>query len=396
MLVDDQKPDGVNQERAGSRLREATSAASRKLAMVSTLGAQQSAKLSGLMRKATGQAGELAEQLNAGLERGRSVATRRLGEAKVTLRQGSAMPWKLLVSPSTTPPVLPPDLSTVSEEWRLAYYGALIALGGADGHLDRSELEFLLDSTESDSLGEAAMAELKGYLLQPPDLVECLTVLSDSEESLRFGLLFQLVEVAHADDVVQCEERQALEQACEILHATPGQLEAIERFVLEARRLELRGKNDRVATECLKQAAGGLSSVGVPIGAVYFSGSVVGLSASGITSGLAALGLGFGMVSGIAVAVALGTGTYFGLGRILDMGGGRQRALQAAESERRAQLVIKHLQDALREVMERMSGLQDAAETAEENRQVIAMLKDRMRAFQAVIARKQLALDKTC
>jgi hypothetical protein len=391
--VDDQELEEVNQQTAGDRLRAANSAASRKLAMVSAFGVEQSGKLSGLIRKATGQAGEFAGQLNAGLEIGRSVAARRLGEATATLRQGSSMPWKLLVTPSTTPPVLPPDLSTVSEEWRLAYYGALIALGGADGHLDRSELEFLLDSTESDHLGANAMMELKGYLLQPPDLVECLTVLSDGEESLRFGLLFQLVEVAHADDVVQAEERQALDRACEILRATPEQLEAIERFVLEARRLEVRGKNDRVATECLKQAAGGLSSVGVPIGAVYFSGSVVGLSASGITSGLAALGLGFGMVSGIAVAVALGTGTYFGLGRILDMGGGRQRALRAAESERRAQLVIKHLQDALREVMERISELQDAADTAEENRQAIAMLRERMRTFQSIIARKQLSLE---
>jgi hypothetical protein len=277
----------------------------------------------------------------------------------------------------------------VTEEWRLAYYGSLIAIGRMDGHLDRDELALLLDLIDSEDLAESAMTELKGYLLQPPDLVDCLTVLSDGEESLRFGLLFQLVEVAHADDVVQLEEREALEQACEILRATPEQLEAIERFVLEARRLEIRGKNDRVATEALKQAAGGLSSVGVPIGAVYFSGSVVGLSASGITSGLAALGLGFGMVSGIAVAVVLGTGTYLGLGRILDIGGGRQRAVRAAESERRAQLVITHLEDATKDISKRLSELRETADEA-------VRLRRTLMTFQSVLAKKQLSLNRPC
>jgi len=57
------------------------------------------------------------------------------------------------------------------------------------------------------------------------------------------------------------------------------------------------------------------ASIGVPIAAIYLSGSVVGLSAAGITSGLAALGLGgvlglSSMVTGVGVAVVIGMGVH--------------------------------------------------------------------------------------
>ena len=59
-----------------------------------------------------------------------------------------------------------------------------------------------------------------------------------------------------------------------------------------------------------KTLAAKASAVGMPIAAVYLSGSVVGLSASGITSGLAALGLGgvlglSSMVTGIGTASSM-------------------------------------------------------------------------------------------
>jgi hypothetical protein len=63
------------------------------------------------------------------------------------------------------------------------------------------------------------------------------------------------------------------------------------------------------------------SSIGIPLGAVYLSGSVVGLSASGISSGLAFLGMrGLGflnpMTAGIATAILIGTVTYKGIKHI--------------------------------------------------------------------------------
>jgi len=71
-----------------------------------------------------------------------------------------------------------------------------------------------------------------------------------------------------------------------------------------------------ILPEELKQLGGtvaaSLGSAGIPIAAVAVLG-VPGLSAAGITSGLAALGLGLGMASGIGVAVAIGVGSFFGI-----------------------------------------------------------------------------------
>ena len=56
----------------------------------------------------------------------------------------------------------------------------------------------------------------------------------------------------------------------------------------------------------------------MPLGAIYLSGSVTGLSAAGIVSGLAALGMGgvlglSAMVTGIGVAIIVGGTTYKGV-----------------------------------------------------------------------------------
>ncbi len=352
-----------------------------KSAELVTAGSERAGRLSTLM---SGARGRLRTQLSEKSQRTREAAT--------GLRDRA---WTALTSRQAPVQTLP-DLADITDQQRVAYYGALVAMAATDGSIDREELLLLLDTFEADTLDETALAEVKGFLVKPPSLVACLEVLAESEETLRFGLTFQLVEMAYADDVVLDEERSALHQASDILSVNEEQLAAIENFVLEARRLEARGKNDKVATECLKQAAGSLASVGVPITAVYFSGSVVGLSAAGITSGLAALGLGFGMVPGIAVAVVLGTGTYLGLGRLLDTGGRRRREQEQAESERRAQLVIKHLQDTLQDLLARVDELHAAAEAAEENRVAIAVMKKRMQTLQSVIARKQLALESPC
>ncbi len=63
---------------------------------------------------------------------------------------------------------------------------------------------------------------------------------------------------------------------------------------------------DSPISEVLASALGAGVGAGIGFAALYFGGSVVGLSAAGITSGLAAAGslIGGGMVAGIAVLAA--------------------------------------------------------------------------------------------
>lgn len=86
--------------------------------------------------------------------------------------------------------------------------------------------------------------------------------------------------------------------------------------VEKANRDLIKGKiDDTKAKEILKESSAKLSAVGVPMVALYFSGSVLGFSAAGITSALSALGLGgilglSSMVTGIGVVILTGVVTY--------------------------------------------------------------------------------------
>ncbi len=62
-----------------------------------------------------------------------------------------------------------------------------------------------------------------------------------------------------------------------------------------------------------KELAAKAVAAGTPLAAVYISGSVIGMSAAGITSGLATLGMGMGMTGGIAVIGVVGVMSYKGM-----------------------------------------------------------------------------------
>lgn len=76
----------------------------------------------------------------------------------------------------------------------------------------------------------------------------------------------------------------------------------------------LRGnKDDSEITKNLKELAAKAAAAGTPLAAIYISGSVIGMSAAGITSGLAALGMGMGMTGGLAVVAIIGVLSYKGV-----------------------------------------------------------------------------------
>lgn len=75
---------------------------------------------------------------------------------------------------------------------------------------------------------------------------------------------------------------------------------------------------DDQVVNALKLLSAKAAAVGTPLAAVYLSGSVVGMSAAGLTSGLATLGMGgmlglSSMATGIGVAILIGVGAYAGM-----------------------------------------------------------------------------------
>ena len=103
------------------------------------------------------------------------------------------------------------------------------------------------------------------------------------------------------------------------------QVDCILETILENEKILSDRKSDIEIKKSLQEIASKSAAVGVPLAAVYLSGSVIGISAAGMTSGLAALGMGgvlgfSSMFTGIGVAVLLGVGAYKGMKKVTGMG----------------------------------------------------------------------------
>lgn len=295
------------------------------------------------------------------------------------------------------------DLSQIDEKTRLAFYGALFAIATADGQIDKDEMELIFGLMDLDNMSEYAKREVQSYVINPPLLQDCLRKLSHADERLRYSLMINLVEAAAANDEVDAEEKEAILLAKQELSVTNEQLKAIISFVKEMRRIRARGLDDNYAADAVKTAASGLTAVGVPLAAVWFSGSVIGFSAAGITSGLAALGalVGIGgMIPGLGVAVLAGAGIFMGVNWVLDTGDKRKKEQIKSERERKAQLVIENMQGAINQLIEQISSLQDKAVALESsaaeavaNREAIRILTERLRFMKQSMTKRKQAVE---
>jgi len=281
------------------------------------------------------------------------------------------------------------DSKSLSEKQRVAFYGAMFAMAAADGQMQREELELIYETLDTEGLSEEARRRLYAYAIEPPALQDCLQALSDASESARHGLMLNLVEVAVSDYLLSHPEREALTQGQLTLGIGNEQRTAMEHYAEEVRRIRERGIDDNHAADVVKAAVSGMTAVGVPIAAVVYSGSVVGLSAAGITSGLAALGFGAGMIPGIGVAILIGTAAFVGLNYLFDTGNKRKKEQHRRERERKAQLAMENLQETINHLIGRIARLQGDAANAKANKEAIELLNERLAKLQQVLARRR-------
>lgn len=160
---------------------------------------------------------------------------------------------------STTQPLVLPgtlDLSALSERQRLAFYGALFALAAADDAIDERESDQILDSLDLSGLSEEARERALALSISPPSLQTCLNVLQDAPESVRLGLMLNLVDVALADEEIEPGEPVSLEVARRTLALSSDQVEAMHTFVYRVRRqAEREGVALRRPLECPPELA---------------------------------------------------------------------------------------------------------------------------------------------
>lgn len=142
-------------------------------------------------------------------------------------------------------------------------------------------------------------------------------------------------------------------------------------------------KNDTEIKKSMKDLAAKAGAVGVPLAAIYFSGSVVGMSAAGVTSGLATLGMGgllglSGMVTGIGVVVLLGVGTYKGIKKITGIGdleNNKQREMMLQAIIKNSQKSLDYLIEDVNEISRLlMEEIKNGLETSRKIEKLSALL----------------------
>lgn len=149
----------------------------------------------------------------------------------------------------------------------------------------------------------------------------------DTAFALRYSLIKDAIRVERATSKGDVREQPGIRHLAGLLNLDDEQVAVIEEACEQDERILAGELSDSQVKSAAKEVARRAAAVGVPITAIYLSGSVTGLSAAGITSGLAALGLGgvlglSAMVTGIGVAIVAGGAAYKGVRWVL---GGAQR-----------------------------------------------------------------------
>ena len=263
-----------------------------------------------------------------------------------------------------------------NEDQLMNLYGIQFAIAYADGELDKDELKKIFEVMDITGFSLEGKQKVQTYFLEPPILEEIISEMNKDINEIKYTAYMNAIEVAIANDDISQLQEVELKKIKESFDITDIQAEKMKEFAIKAKKIAERGIDDKYAADALKSGVAGLGAVGVPVAAVYFSGSVIGLSAAGITSGLAAVGLGFGMIPGIGVAIVLGAAIFIGLTKLFDVGGKRKKQKHQLQKERRAQLIIQNLQDTINMLLDKLEKLEEKAKDAEANKEAIKKLQD--------------------
>lgn len=206
--------------------------------------------------------------------------------------------------------------------------------------------------------------------LDPENLIPQMREWQRTPEETQDGLGFSLLKDAIRLGLATSPDgspalASGTRRLADLLGITEQQLDFIEEACVQDRKILDGETSDRRLEETAKDLAAKSAAVGVPITAVYLSGSVTGLSAAGITSGLAALGLGgvlglSAMISGLGIAVIGGAviyrGTRWFMGRSSRARSAR-RELMLKEVLRIHQKAIANLAEDIAYFADRLAGL---------------------------------------
>ncbi len=258
-----------------------------------------------------------------------------------------------------------------SEKQLINLYGLLFHVAYVDGGLDQDELRKIFEIINTEGFSEQGKLAIQNYLVEEPNVEEIVQNIKVDIKEIKYIVYLNSIEISICNDKISYVQQQLLTRLKNEFDITNKQDKEMRKFAQKAKEIADRGIDDKYAADTLKSGIAGLGAVGVPIAAVYFSGSVIGLSAAGITSGLSTIGLGFGMIPGIGVAIIIGTVIFMALTKLFDVGGEKEKKKAQAAKEIRTVQVIRNVQDTINHLIDKISELEKKIQDTESNRDAI-------------------------
>ncbi|HIF5636905.1 hypothetical protein ABXV22_19070 [Vibrio rotiferianus] len=254
------------------------------------------------------------------------------------------------------------SLSEMSEDLKVAYLKVIVNMAYSDdGEVDKNEFaQILLLMTRLELSPESRFA-LREYITTTGELESLESLMHAIDEactpshnkSVKISLVKDLFSVYMSVNDGQYENFTFFKENNHLFSVSEEEVE----LIIDALKLDFKMLNDDFSDDALtrgmKELGAKAGAVGVPLAAVYLSGSVVGMSAAGLTSGLATLGLGgvlgfSSMATGIGVAVLLGVGAYKGIQHLTganELDKTKRRELMLNEVIKQTQATVSHLME---------------------------------------------------
>lgn len=271
-------------------------------------------------------------------------------------------------------------IEAMSEKLKIAYIKVIIGMTYAnDGIMDKNELaEILLLITRLNFKAESRL-EIRSYMTSVDNLIETSQLISivDSEcpsgqqHNVHVSLTKDLISTHLSRGGKSLSDFEFLNQHKSLLAVSQGEIEMAMQAIENDRQILNDDTDDDVIVAGLKALAAKAAAVGTPIAAIYLSGSVIGLSAAGLTSGLAALGFGgllglSGMATGIGVAVLIGVGAYVGVKKLTgadEIARSAKREMMLSQAIRQTQTTISLLIDDINFIIVQLNQALSSAST---------------------------------
>jgi hypothetical protein len=218
----------------------------------------------------------------------------------------------------------------MSETLKEAYIKAIINMAyDNDNHIDDKEFAEILLLMTRLVLSPDSRLHLRTYMASTDELTKLETLVGVIDEecpdgqikSVHISLVKDMINIYFCTDGTDVSKFAFLQKHRHLLKVTDKEIDLIKDTITNDHNMLKEDYSDDQIISALKELSAKAAAVGTPLAAVYLSGSVVGMSAAGLTSGLATMGLGgmlglSSMASGIGVAVLLGVGAYTGMRKL--------------------------------------------------------------------------------